>query len=125
MKVSKPEFATLLLCAVFLAFGLGWFLRGNATATPIRVETERTLTAGENTPTVLPAPSETAREPLDINTATAEELATLPGIGEKRAGDIVAYRKEHGPFRIPEDITKVPGIGESTLAGLIDLIVAQ
>ncbi|SBW08084.1 ComEA protein [uncultured Eubacteriales bacterium] len=122
MKISKLEFATLLLTAVFLAFSLGWFLRGSTAAQPVRVETERTLSAAENSPVVLPTPSESAVPIIDINTAAAEELEALPGIGPKRAADIVAYREEHGPFRIPEDIAKVPGIGESTLEGLIDFI---
>lgn len=122
MKISKLEFATLLLTAVFLAFSVGWFLRGSTSAQPIRVETERTLTAAENTPVALPAPSGNTAPLIDINTAPAKELETLPGIGPKRAADIVAYREEHGPFRIPEDIAKVSGIGESTLEGLIDYI---
>ena len=71
---------------------------------------------------VLSAPGESGREPININTASARALETLPGIGPGRAADIVAYREEHGPFRIPEEITKVKGIGESTMEGLIDLI---
>lgn len=122
MKISRLEFVTLLLTAVFTAFAVGWFLRGSTVAEPIRIETERTLTAAESTPVALPAPTDAVGEKIDINTATAEELCDLPGIGEKRAADIVAYREANGPFRIPEDITKVAGIGESTLEGLIDFI---
>lgn len=122
MKISKLELVTLLLTAVFVAFAAGWFLRGNNAARPVLVETERTLTPAQNTPVALPAPTESVAPLVNINTATAGELSELPGIGEKRAADIVAYREANGPFRIPEDITKVSGIGESTLAGLIDLI---
>ena len=75
--------------------------------------------------------SSAAVEPLresfrvDLNTAGVDELMTLPGIGEKRAADIVADREANGPFRIAEDITRVKGIGEGTLAGLIDYITVE
>ena len=54
--------------------------------------------------------------------AGVDELMTLPGIGEKRAEDIIAYRRANGPFRIPEELTEVPGIGEGILEGLIDYV---
>lgn len=50
---------------------------------------------------------------IDINTADKALLITLPGIGEKRAEDIIAFRNEHGFFRSIEDIKKVPGIKEN------------
>lgn len=50
---------------------------------------------------------------LDINTATAEELQTLKGIGPKRAEAIVSYREANGPFKSAADLTAVPGIGQS------------
>tara|TARA_A100001037_G_scaffold292183_1_gene307145 strand:- start:1673 stop:1954 length:282 start_codon:yes stop_codon:yes gene_type:complete len=57
-----------------------------------------------------------AAEPLDINTATAEELAhAISGVGLKRAQAIVAYRAENGPFRSVEDLSKVRGIGDATV----------
>ena len=80
---------------------------------------------------VPPSPAQTssvAVEPLresfrvDLNTAGVDELMTLPGIGEKRAEDIIAYRRANGPFRIPEELTEVPGIGEGILEGLIDYV---
>ncbi|AGT32855.1 hypothetical protein M493_13055 [Geobacillus genomosp. 3] len=53
-----------------------------------------------------------------INTATAEEIMQLPGIGRAKAEAIVAYREEHGPFQRVEDLLKVTGIGEKTLQKL-------
>ena len=47
---------------------------------------------------------------IDINTASVEELCRLKGIGEKRAGDIIAYREEHGGFSSVEEIMNVKGI---------------
>ena len=120
MKISKGEGAILLTASLFVAFTAGWFLHGAGAAEPIRVETERTLAA---TVTALPAPTATPeRTPLDLNTATAEELQALPGIGEKRAADIVADREKNGPYRFPEEITRVKGIGEETVAELIDYV---
>ena len=48
---------------------------------------------------------------ININTASAEELTQLQGIGQTYAAKIVAYRTEQGPFAAPEDIMKVKGIG--------------
>lgn len=51
-------------------------------------------------------------EPVDINVATAQELAAaLKGVGSARATAIIAYREQNGPFRQVTDLTKVPGIG--------------
>ncbi len=48
---------------------------------------------------------------ININQAPAVELRQLKGIGPKLAERIVQYREEHGPFRLPEDIMNVKGIG--------------
>ena len=127
MKISRLEALTLLLCACFAAFALGWFLRGGS-AGPVRIDVQRQAAAVQTIqPAAASAPPGEADKPLpegkiNVNTAGAEELQALPGIGEKRAADIVAYRAEHGPFRIPEDLTKVKGIGEGILEGLLDYI---
>ncbi|MEE2673342.1 MAG: helix-hairpin-helix domain-containing protein [Myxococcota bacterium] len=56
-------------------------------------------------------------EPLDLNTASAEDLGVLPGIGPVRAEAIVAERAR-GPFRRVEDLQAVHGIGPHTVASL-------
>ena len=60
--------------------------------------------------------------PLNINTATSEQLDLLPGIGPTRAADIITYRQSNGPFTSIEAIQKVPGIGQTTFARIKDLI---
>ena len=50
--------------------------------------------------------------PVNINTATVEELDELPGVGEATARAIVEEREANGPFLLPEDIMRVSGIGE-------------
>jgi competence protein ComEA len=59
---------------------------------------------------------------VDVNTATPEELETLPGIGEVLAGAIVAYREEHGPFTSVDQLLDVSGIGEVTLEEIRELV---
>jgi len=56
--------------------------------------------------------------PVDLNTATAEQLDTLDGIGPGMAGRILDYRKEHGGFGSVEELGQVPGIGDKRLAAL-------
>jgi competence protein ComEA len=51
---------------------------------------------------------------ININTASAEELLQLSGIGEKKAALIIEYREKQGPYKVPEDLMKVPGIGIKT-----------
>lgn len=64
-----------------------------------------------------PAPA-----PLDLNTATAQELAALPGIGEALAERIVQYRDENGPFDSVEELDHVSGIGDGKIAALRELV---
>ena len=59
---------------------------------------------------------------VDINTADAELLETLPAIGETRAQAIIHHREQHGLFKRVDDIVAVPGIGAATLEGLRDLV---
>jgi comEA protein len=49
---------------------------------------------------------------INLNTATAEQLDSLPGIGAKVAARIIEYRQKNGPFRKIEDLMNVRGIGE-------------
>lgn len=64
----------------------------------------------------------TAYAAVDINSADASELETLPGIGPSKAAAIVQYRTDHGPFKTVDDLDNVPGIGASTLASLRDQV---
>ena len=59
---------------------------------------------------------------VNINTADVAALCTLPGIGESRARDIIAYREAHGDFKSCEDIMKVSGIKTSVYNKLSDRI---
>lgn len=60
--------------------------------------------------------------PVDLNTATAQELDALPGIGPVLAQRIVAHRDEQGPFRSVDQLDDVPGIGPTIFAELAELV---
>ena len=68
------------------------------------------------------APGTTAGTLVNVNTATADELETLPGIGEVLAATIVQHREEHGPFTSVDQLLDVSGIGEVTLEEIRDLV---
>jgi competence protein ComEA len=58
-------------------------------------------------------------DPIDLNQASAAELSLLPGVGPSLAAAIVADRESRGPFRRPQDIDRVRGIGPSILARIL------
>ena len=124
IKISTLEKTLLAVTAAFLLLAAGYFLGARSGTEPYRVEARP---AAAETEPLLPAGTPAPETPgkVNINTASAEELDTLPGIGAQRAADIIADREANGPFRIPEDLTRVPGIGEGILEGLIDYITVE
>ncbi|MCL5429696.1 MAG: helix-hairpin-helix domain-containing protein [Chloroflexi bacterium] len=87
-------------------------------ATSIELEAEI-----EQTPIASPIP--TTSFPININTATAQELERLPGIGPTLAQSIVAYREAHGLFATIDDIQNVPEIGPRTYEGIMPFITVD
>lgn len=61
-----------------------------------------------------PAGTPGAAQPVDLNRAGIDELATVPGIGKALAQRIVDFREQNGPFARVEDLLKVKGIGEKS-----------
>ena len=59
---------------------------------------------------------------IDLNSATVDELESLPGVGEVRAPAIIRYREANGPFARVEDLLDVQGIGPATLEAIRDLV---
>ena len=87
----------------------------------------RTEQEGYTGQTERPAREEVAPERVlvNINTATAEELETVTGIGPVLAQRIIDWRTANGPFTSPEDLLQVSGIGQTTLDGLRDRITTE
>ncbi len=114
----------LLLCLGFvltLPLGGGGEPADAPQVRSMAAQPERTLSGGDadmgHTPLeLLPG------EKLDLNSATAEELQKLPGIGDKLARAIVDFREQNGPYQTVEDLLQVPGIGEKRLAAIRDLV---
>jgi len=63
-----------------------------------------------------------APEPVNINTADAETLTTLPGIGAKTAQGIIDYRTAHGSFASVQELLYIKGIGEKKLESILNLV---
>ena len=61
--------------------------------------------------------------PLNVNTASADELCAIKGVGPKLAEKILAFRSQKGPFSGPQDLEKVPGIGKKKLEGLLQGVI--
>jgi competence protein ComEA len=70
-----------------------------------------------------PAGGPGATAPVNLNTATAEQLQTLPGVGPVLAQRIIAYRDEHGGFKAVSELRRVSGIGDARYNELKDRVV--
>lgn len=90
-----------------------WFPRIGEPAPPVAVGA---TASGGGTTSAAPV------GPLDLNTASAEELDELPGIGPAIAAAIVEHRERNGRFASVDDLLDVPGIGDAKLAQLRDLV---
>lgn len=122
---NKVSVLLAVVTVLFVGFTLGLFVgrnTGSGTVTlavPAQMQTAPTTAATAAAETV---PKETVSFPVNINTADADTLTALPGIGQVLAERIVAYRRQNGPFRAIEEITNVEGIGEKKAEAILDLI---
>lgn len=138
---SKAEKIILTVSAVFVLLVVIYFLgqscwkpaftvttehQGSArtavTQTAGETDAAKTTTADQSSDATNEKATDAATELININTATAQELIALPGIGKTKAAAIVAYREEHGKFKTVDELTDVPGIGDSILAQVIQKI---
>ena len=78
--------------------------------------------AGAQGRATTPKATATAAAPVNLNTATMDQLATIPGIGVKTAERIIAYREKNGGFKKIEDLMNVQGVGEKSFLKMKPLI---
>ena len=76
-------------------------------------------------PAPVQATVQAERQPIDVNAATAEDLQSVPGIGEALARRIIEFRQEHGPFEKLDDLLNVRGIGTTSLEKLRPYLVVK
>ena len=86
---------------------------------------ERGIATGDGSGSTVPgspSPADAGRTLINLNTATKEQLMTLPGIGEAKADAIIRYRTESGYFASPEDVMNISGIKNSIFEKIRDQI---
>lgn len=140
-----------VVTGLFLTFTLGFFLGGLGRGGDVHISRLPSVTTAPAAPSQPAAPPETNAAassaetanaaaqsqgpipegtaspvetifPVDINTAAAEQLQELPGIGPVLAQRIVDYREANGPFAALAELTNVEGIGQKRLSEILDLI---
>lgn len=120
---KHPVSLLVTLTAVFAAFLLGLTLGRSSFRQEVLVQLPPAMTVPATTAAMLEETTAAAIAfPIDLNTATQEELMALPGIGPVLAEEILAYRQAHGSFSCPEELLNVPNIGEKRLEAIWDLI---
>lgn len=104
---------SVAVATVIAAAALGWLEPRPAFAAPPAIAA---ATADE--PDADPPAGKATTGRLNLNTATAEQLEMLPGVGPAKAERIVAFRGKHGPFKRVADLRRVKGFGRKTLKKL-------
>jgi len=101
-----------MMTRILMAAILGIAMSAAATSAQSKSTTQKAATGA----------TATAAAPVNLNTATAEQLATIPGVGPKMAERIIDYRQKNGGFKKVEDLMNVSGVGEKSFLKMKPLI---
>ena len=106
MKFNQPIMVFILVCVGF--FSVQAFA------------TDDHATNTNTTATIAAETSNNPAEKIDLNTATAEQLESLKGIGASKTKTIIDYRTKHGAFKSMDDLANVPGFSKKVVSKLVN-----
>ena len=126
MKLTKAEIVAIVVTVIFIALVFISSLTDRDKSAAVTISTGSTAsTEASALPSCAPSTEAAPITLVNINTATAAELCTLPGIGETLSGRIIAYRSELGEFKSTDEIMSVSGIGAKTYENLKNYITVD
>lgn len=122
---NRGFYVLLTITFLFIGFAAGLFVGRNFHAAPVQVASlpsDSSAEAAINSTTSTQDSQKASTGKVNINTASAAELAVLPGLGEVIAQRIVDYRTEHGNFESVASLIYVEGIGQKRLEAILEYI---
>ena len=138
MKQIKSGTVLLIAVLVLFAFCLGMYLGRQSGSGEVLLCTEKdfspsevccteadSLPAGQDSGLSEMPESAVPSGPVNINTATKEQLMTLPGIGDVLSQRILDYRAAHGRFQSVEELTEVSGIGAKKMEEILEYVTVE
>jgi competence protein ComEA len=120
--MKKASLALIIFTLLFTTFAGGFFLGRNLNHSKVTVSVLKSVTEPSPQQTIPDVTVSTEPAQVDLNTATKDQLAALPGIGDTLAQRILDYRQENGPFQSIADLANVSGIGDKKLEALLEYI---